>query len=74
MEETITRITELGVPFLLNLIAAIVIYIVGKWLAKVISTAIEKLMLNGKVGQALASFTKNIINAVILIPAGIPRL
>ncbi|MCK5083356.1 MAG: mechanosensitive ion channel [Candidatus Omnitrophica bacterium] len=67
MEEAITKITELGVPFLLNLIAAIVIYIVGKWLAKVISNAIEKLMLKGKVDQALAGFTKNIINAAILI-------
>ncbi len=67
MEETITKITELGIPFLLNLFAAVVIYIVGKWLAKVISTAIEKLMLKGKADHALAGFTKNIINAAILV-------
>lgn len=67
MEEAITKITELGVPFLLNLAAAIVIYIVGKWLAKVISNGIEKLMIKGKVDVALAGFTKHIVHAVILI-------
>ena len=67
MEEAITKITELGVPFVMNLIAAILIYIVGKWLAGIISTVIEKLMLKGKVDASLAGFTKNIIKAVILI-------
>ncbi|MCK5013970.1 MAG: mechanosensitive ion channel [Candidatus Omnitrophica bacterium] len=67
MEEAITKITELGVPFVMNLIAAILIYIVGKWLAGIISTVIEKLMLKGKVDSSLAGFTKNIIKAVILI-------
>ncbi len=67
MEEVIARIQELGLPFLLNLIAAIVIYIIGKWLAGVISKGIEKLMIKGKVDPALASFTKNIVKAAILI-------
>ncbi len=67
IQEVLTRISELSLPFLLNLIAAIVIYIVGKWLAKVISSAIEKLMLKGKVDVALAGFTKNIVKAAILV-------
>ncbi len=35
MEETVSKLIDLGVPFGLNLIAAIFIYIVGKWLAGV---------------------------------------
>lgn len=67
IQEVIGKIIELGVPFLLNLVAAIVIYIVGKWLAHVISNALGKLMQKAKVDEALTGFTKNIVYAVLLV-------
>jgi len=51
----------------MNLVAAILICIVGKWLAGVISRGVEKLMIKGKVDVALAGFTRNIIKTVILV-------
>lgn len=67
IQETITKLIDIGVPFLLNLIAAIVIYLVGKWLAHIISTTIARLMKKSNIDEALTGFTKNIIYAVILI-------
>jgi small conductance mechanosensitive channel len=67
MEEAISKIQELGVPFLVNLVTAVLIYLIGKWVAKVVSNLIAKLMKKGKVDEALVGFTKNIIYAAILI-------
>jgi len=67
MEETISKVIDMSVPFALNFIAAILIYVVGKWLAGVISRGVERFMLKGKVDVALAGFTRNIIKTVILV-------
>lgn len=67
MEDTIAKMTELTLPIILNLAAAVVIYIIGKWLADVVTRAVEKVMLKAKVDQALAGFTKNVIHAAILV-------
>ena len=67
MEESMTKLVDLGIPLAINLVAAILIYIVGKWLAGVISRGVEKLMIKGKVDVALAGFTRNIIKTVIFI-------
>lgn len=66
MDETIQNITELGIVYGINLIAAIAIYIIGKWLAKVVANFTEKLMLKSKVEQTLASFVKHIVYALLL--------
>lgn len=67
MEESITKAVDMAIPFAINLIAAIVIYIIGKWLAGVISRGVEKLMIKAKVDTALAGFTKNIVKIIILV-------
>ncbi len=67
IQETINKLIDVGVPFLLNLVAAIVIYVVGKWVAGILSNAIAKFMKKGKVDDALTGFTKNIVYAIILI-------
>ncbi|MCA9398545.1 MAG: mechanosensitive ion channel [Candidatus Omnitrophica bacterium] len=67
MEETINKIIDVGVPFLLNLVAALVIYVVGKWAAGVVSRFIEKIMAKANVDEALCKFVKNIVFAAILI-------
>lgn len=67
MEEATAKLIDLGLPFFLNLLAAIVIYVVGKWAAGLISGAVEKVMIKGKVDEALAKFTKNIVYASIIV-------
>ena len=67
MQDAIVKLIDVGVPFGLNLIAAIVIYIIGKLCAKGISSAVEKVMLKSKVDIALAKFTKNLVYAGIIV-------
>lgn len=67
MEETIAKLIDVGVPFGLSLIAAIIIFVVGRWTAGLVSGLIEKAMLKSKVDEALAKFTKNLVYAGILI-------
>ncbi|MCG8430010.1 MAG: mechanosensitive ion channel [Candidatus Omnitrophica bacterium] len=51
----------------LSLIAAVIIFMVGKWLAKVIANLCEKLMLKAKVEKTLVTFARNIIKNVLLV-------
>lgn len=67
MEEIIQKITDLGVPFILNLIAAIVIYLVGKWLANAAAKLVKKMMEAAKTDKALIGFTANLVKYAILI-------
>lgn len=66
MENIIITVTALGVPFVLNLVAAFFIYLVGKWAAKVISNLVERLMVKAKVDVALAKFVRNLVKVIIL--------
>ncbi len=67
MNETLNKITEVGLPLLMNLAAAIIIYLIGKWLAKVLAKATEKLLQRGNVDPALCKFTRSIVYAGIMI-------
>ncbi|MCD4781316.1 MAG: mechanosensitive ion channel [Candidatus Omnitrophica bacterium] len=67
LQGIIDKIIDVGVPFLLNLVAAIFIYIVGKWIAGLVAKTIAKVMDKAKVDSALTGFTKNIIYAGILV-------
>ena len=68
MEVAISKLIETGIiPIVLNLVAAILIYLIGKWLSKVISNVVEKLLIKAKVDLALTGFTKNIVYALGII-------
>ncbi|MFC1593748.1 mechanosensitive ion channel family protein [Candidatus Omnitrophota bacterium] len=56
-------LTEYGLSF----IAAILIFIIGKWLAGVISRFIERVMIKSHVDKSLAGFVKHISNAGLLV-------
>ena len=60
MQETLDKIIFYLVQYGINLIAAILIFIVGKWAARLVSNLIEQLLTKSKVEQTLASFAKNI--------------
>lgn len=60
MSEWIDKIWGYVVQYGLSLIAAILILVIGKWLARIISRVVEKLMIKANVEKTLASFVKNI--------------
>ena len=61
MEETIQKVLDYGATYGLSILAAVVIFIVGKWIARIISNAIDKLLIKQKVDPSLSSFAKNLI-------------
>jgi len=63
----IEKATPFIVTIVLNLLAAILIYLIGKWIAKLIANMLKKIMTRGKVDSSLVSFVGNIVYAVILV-------
>lgn len=51
----------------MKLLAAILIYLIGKWIARLIANTIKKLMGKSKVDPSLTAFIGNLIYAVLLI-------
>lgn len=51
----------------MKLIAAIVIYLVGRWVARLIANMLRKLMMRSKVDPSLVAFIGNLTYAMILI-------
>lgn len=56
-----------AVQFAITLVSAVIIYFVGKWLAKFISHLVEIAVLKSKVDQTLAHFIRDIVYYVILL-------
>ncbi len=67
MEEILSKLYEYLMTYGLSFLAAILIFVIGKWIARIVSKVIEKVMLKANVEQTLASFTKNIIYFLLLI-------
>ena len=77
MNETATKLIEAGIPIAINLVAAVLIYLIGKRLSKTLSNVTAKLMSKAKIDPALTSFTRNIIyttGVVLTILAAIGKL
>ena len=51
----------------MNVVAAILIFLIGKWCARILSGILEKLMVKSKVNPNLSSFSKNIAYFGLLI-------
>jgi small conductance mechanosensitive channel len=66
MQETLDKLYGYLIQYGLNLIAAILIFVIGKWVARLISNIIEQAMMRSKVEKTLASFAKNISYFAIL--------
>ena len=63
-------VIQYGVAF----ITAIFIFVIGKWVARLLSKIVEKTMEKAKVHKTVASFTKNIVYYVILLFVAIAAL
>ncbi|MBM3251746.1 MAG: mechanosensitive ion channel [Candidatus Omnitrophica bacterium] len=67
MQQVWDKIYGYVIQYGFSFLAAILIFIIGKWAAGLISRIIEKVMTKAKVNKTLASFAKNIIYYGILI-------
>jgi small conductance mechanosensitive channel len=63
-------VIQYGVAF----VTAILIFVIGKWSARLLSKIVEKTLEKAKIHKTLASFTKNIVYYVILIFVAIAAL
>lgn len=67
MKSVMEKIYEYLALYGMNVVAAILIFIIGKWVARFIAQISEKLMTRSKVDQTLIPFVKNIIYFALLV-------
>lgn len=68
MEEIIAKLQELFTLFGLKIIVAILIFIIGQWVAKLIRNILEKILRrSSKVDNTLVDFLGNLTYVVLLI-------
>lgn len=67
MQETLDKVYGYIAQYGLSFLAAILIFVIGKWVARIVANLIEKAMQTSKVETTLASFAKNIVYYAILI-------
>jgi small conductance mechanosensitive channel len=67
MEETLHKIYGYMIQWGISLLTAVLIFVIGKWVAKLVSQILEKTMSKTKIDATLASFVKNMVYYAILI-------
>ncbi len=67
METILTTIYQYLAQYGLKILGAIIIFLVGKWLAKIISQLTEKALIKAKIEKTLAKFARNLANIGLLI-------
>ncbi len=66
LDEAQGYVTQRGLDFLINLVPAIAIYIVGKWATRLIVRLLNSVMKRSKVDETLAKFLTDIARAVLI--------
>lgn len=67
MEALLQKIYEYLAQYGLDIFRALIIFLIGRWLAKFASRWIEKVLLKSRIDKTLASFIKNLSYIVLLI-------
>ena len=67
MQDILDKIYEYLATYGLQVIAAIVIFVVGHWIAKLIVKLVGKLMVKANVDKALVNFVQNLCYIALLI-------
>ena len=65
--EYLKKMLVYAAPFLLKMLYALLILIIGKWVAQIISRIVHGTLLRSKINKTLATFTKNITYYVLLL-------
>ena len=66
VESISTRVVELLTVYGLKVLAAIVVFIVGRWVAKILTRIMKKMMTRSSVDPTIVSFTVNIVYLSLL--------
>lgn len=66
IDEILTTITELVTVYGLKILAALAIFIVGRFVAGLIAKGVERAMVKSKVEESLVGFSKNLAYAALL--------
>jgi len=66
-DQIILLLTEQGTGFAMKLVAAIAIFIIGRWVAQFIVSLVRKALARTQMEDTLEKFLCNILNAVLLI-------
>ncbi|HTY45336.1 MAG TPA: mechanosensitive ion channel domain-containing protein [Patescibacteria group bacterium] len=74
MQATLQTLYGYAIQYGLNILAAVLIFIIGRWIARLVARLCEKAMLKSKVNKTLAVFTKNIVYFAIVAFAGVAAL
>lgn len=67
MEAILAKVYEYLATYWLQVVAAIVIFVVGRWLARVISKLVGKAMTKAKVDETLTSFVQNLCHIALIV-------
>ncbi|QDT25146.1 mechanosensitive ion channel family protein [Gimesia panareensis] len=62
-----TSLTTEGMQFAINLVVALAVLLIGKWIANILSRFCNRLMKQAKVDETLARFLSNIIYSLLLV-------
>lgn len=74
MENTIATLWAVGATYAIKLVAAILVFIIGRWLAKRIAALLAKLLERNQVETTLVNFLKNILYYALLVAVVIAAL
>ncbi|MDH5473364.1 MAG: mechanosensitive ion channel [Gammaproteobacteria bacterium] len=65
--ENAELINQYVIPWGINIITAILIYLIGRWLAKLVVRSVDKLMTHANIDASLRKFSGNIISTVLTV-------
>jgi small conductance mechanosensitive channel len=70
-EQLMQNVWELGreylVPFAINLLAALAILIIGRWVARLLTGAVRRMMNKANVDETLIKFLANIVYTILML-------
>lgn len=66
-ENAVELLTTTGVDFGINLVSAIVIFIVGRWVIRLLTRGLRKVLQRQEVDKTLETFVCNLVSVVLLV-------
>jgi len=67
LSNIIPKLQEWAAFYSLKIVAAVAIFIVGRWIAKLLRNLVERMMTKGKVDEALVKFVGNITYVALIV-------
>ena len=67
IETTIDFLSTTGVSFLINVIAALATFVVGKWVAKLLTRIVRTLATKAQIDETLIKFLGNLAYALLMV-------